>query len=106
MPIAAARDVAFIVNLARLIASWRQPEPGADIARADEILGPLDSGHERGGGDGADARHAHHQSAGGTLARYRDEATVQVRRLDAHGPPRLQQRHHDRGDRWPAVEES
>ena len=52
MSVAASRDVAVIVDLARLVAPCRQPEPGADRSGPAEVLRILNRGQPRDREDG------------------------------------------------------
>ena len=97
MSVAAPRDVAVIVDLARLVAPCRQPEPGADRSGPAEVLRILNRGRKRGRSHGADARHRHQDLACLALAGAGDELPPKLGRAHAHGSPRVKERKQDRG---------
>src|SRR3954468_4423693 len=89
MSVAAARDGAVIVDLARLVAPRRQPKPGADRSGPAEVLRILNRGRKRGRSHGADARHRHQDRACLAPAGAGDALPSKLCRAQAHGPPRL-----------------
>ena len=97
MSVAASRDVAVVVDLARLVAPCRQPEPGANRSGPAEVLRILNRGRKRGRGHGADARHRHQDLACLAPAGAGDELPSKLCRAQAHGPPRFKERKQDRG---------
>src|SRR5215218_55052 len=87
---AAARDVAVVVDRARLVAPRRQPEPSADGSRFAEITGILDSGRKRGRRDGANAWNRHQDLTGLALPCADDKLPAQLGGLPSQATPRLE----------------
>src|SRR5208283_3014726 len=87
MMIAAARDVAIIVDLSRLVAPGRQAEPSADGPRLLEVSRFLDRGGEGHCSDRSDARDRHENAAGLASPSAPNELASELGGADAQTAP-------------------
>ena len=95
MGVSSPGDMPVIVDLARLIAPRRQPEPGGDGARRSEVGGILDRGHEGGRGDRPDPGDRHQPLAGLALPCTGQKLASELRCSTANRVPGLKQRKDD-----------
>src|SRR5918994_720089 len=98
MAIAPAGNVAIIVDLSRLVAPGRQPQPGADRAGLLEVVRILNGGREGRRGDRADPGDRHKDATGLVLARTGNKLTPEFSGTEAQAAPRFQHRQHNRSE--------
>lgn len=82
-PVAAFGDPTLVVNLSRLITSWRQSEINAGNARVGEPPGVVDSAHRLQRRNGADTGNGQKTAARVHLSRHSNQAFVQPLELGA-----------------------
>src|ERR1700741_3411531 len=96
--------MAVMINLARLVATCRQPKPGANGARCSKVRWILDRRDIRHRSDRANARDRHQQLSGLALPRACEQLAIKIGGMCADVAPCFEQRQDYPRQPGPSVE--